>query len=227
MASWIYCFPKIDLSQYCGNVSRHLSVLKVLPRKFKTGANIIVHTGRKDTRRNFDKLESQYLVSPPLFLDWAWTLLRQAFTPHTLLRYAKFSANSSLEITLLVKKCYLMSLKLCYLWYFSENEAREMGTNDVLLQQTVSDKVPYDVSCLLYEDTALVHPWVGSFFFCAWMIHISVLSGLTKQKNKERERKQHVPLKIVTRTGLKTSEKAAFVQRKTLNSLENYCWRPI
>jgi len=36
-----------------------------------------------------------------------------------MLRYAKFSANNSLGITLLLQKSYFLSVKLCYLCCFS------------------------------------------------------------------------------------------------------------
>ena len=45
---------------------------------------------------------------------------------HTMLTHAVFSANSSLGITLLEEKYYFMSVKLCYLWYFSQMQLKKL-----------------------------------------------------------------------------------------------------
>lgn len=47
---------------------------------------------------------------------------------HTVLRYAKFLANNSLAITLLVQIHYFMPVKLWYLAFYIES-SEEMGTN--------------------------------------------------------------------------------------------------
>lgn len=51
------------------------------------------------------------------------------YTLHTMIRYPKFSANSSLIITLLVQKCSFMPVKLFYCCNFQrfKDSAKEIG----------------------------------------------------------------------------------------------------
>ena len=71
------------------------------------------------TFRSCSSAVDSFLGLTLLLLSSTCPVSSNVFRTHTLLRYAKFLANSSLWITLLEKKYYFLSVKLCYLWRFS------------------------------------------------------------------------------------------------------------
>lgn len=93
---------------------------------------------------------------------------------HIMLWYSRFSANNSVRITLLIQKCYLMPIKLCYICHFSEIQPKKWDQFmfcDMLEKSTLR----YNLNCFVFCYWWTQHwfiLWVRCFLY-AWMIHSS------------------------------------------------------